>query len=71
MKQTMTGMAGMGMKDRLKMAQQMQAQAMQNPGGMMGKTKKGTGKRLSTKEKLKLKKEREREMRRKKRGDGK
>jgi signal recognition particle subunit SRP54 len=71
MKQTMTGMAGMGIKDRLKMAQQMQAQAMQNPGGMLGKTKKGTGKRLSTKEKQQMKKEREREMRRKKRGDGK
>ena len=67
MKQTMTGMAGMGMRDRMKMMQQMQAQAMNNPGGMMGKTKKGTGKRLSNKEKAKLKKEREREMRRKKR----
>lgn len=67
MKQTMTGMAGMGMRDRLKMAQQMQAQAMQNPGGMLGKTKKGTGKRLSTKEKQQMKKERERELRRKKR----
>ena len=66
MKQTMVGMAGMGMKDRMKMMQQMQAQA-QNPGAMMGKTKKGTGKRLSNKEKAKLKKEREREMRKKKR----
>ena len=67
MKQTMAGMVGLGMRDRMKMAQQMQAQAMQNPGGMLGKAKKGTGKRLSTKEKQQLKKERERELRRKKR----
>jgi signal recognition particle subunit SRP54 len=44
---------------------------MMNPGGMIGKQKGSTGKRLTPQERAKLRKQREREMRRKKRGGGK
>ena len=63
----MKQMAGKGMRDRMKMAREMQQQAMSNPGGQIGKSKQSTGKRLSATDKKKMKKEREREMRRKKR----
>ena len=63
----MKQMAGKGMRERMKMAKEMQAQAMANPGGKMAKTKQGTGKRLTNKERQKLKKQREKEVRRKKR----
>ena len=66
MAQMMTAMAGKGMRERMKMAREMQAQ-MTNPNGQLTKKKQGTGKRLSPKEKAKLKKEREREMRKRKR----
>jgi signal recognition particle subunit SRP54 len=62
----MTQMAGKGVRDRMKMVREMQASAM-SPNGL-GKTKQGTGKRLSNQEKAKLKKERERERRRRRRG---
>jgi len=65
MKHAMQQMAGKGMRERMRMAQQMQQEAMS--GGKISKQKKGTGKRLSNKEKAKLKKEREREKRRRKR----
>ncbi|MCA9248129.1 MAG: signal recognition particle protein, partial [Planctomycetales bacterium] len=64
----MEQMAGKGMRERMQMARQAQAAAM-NPAGL-AKLKKGTGKRLSNKEKAKLKKEREKEKRRRKRGGG-
>ena len=63
----MKQMAGKGVRERMKMAKEMQAQAMANPGGKLAKTKQGTGKRLSSKERQKLKKQREKEARRKKR----
>ncbi len=63
----MKQMAGKGVRERMKMAKEMQAQAMANPGGKLAKTKQGTGKRLSNKERQKLKKQREKEARRKKR----
>jgi signal recognition particle subunit SRP54 len=63
----MKQMAGKGMRERMKMAKELQNQAMTNPGGKLGKTKQGTGKRLSSKERQKLKKMREKEVRRKKR----
>jgi hypothetical protein len=44
----------------------MQSGMMQNPNGL-SKTKVGTGKRLTPKEKAKLKKEREKELRRRNR----
>ncbi len=67
-KDMMTKMAGMGMRDRMKMMREMQqAMATGGPGGL-AVSKKGTGKRLSTAEKQKLKKQREKEARRKRRG---
>ncbi|MCA9129068.1 MAG: signal recognition particle protein [Planctomycetales bacterium] len=60
--------AGGGMKDRMQMIQQMQSGLMGGDGGLGGlKTKKGTGKRLSAKEKQKLMRERERLQRKQKR----
>ncbi len=59
--------AGKGMGDRMRMAQQLQNSGMLDPGARMAKTKQGTGKRLSAKDRAKAKKQREREMRRKKR----
>jgi signal recognition particle subunit SRP54 len=66
MAQMMTAMAGKGMRERMKMMQQVQAGMMQNPNGL-ARQKVGTGKRLTNAEKAKLKKEREREMRKRKR----
>jgi signal recognition particle subunit SRP54 len=69
----MTSLAGKGMRERMKMVREMQSGMMQNPGGLT-KTKVGTGKRLTPKEKAKIRKEREKEMRKRKRdqkrGDG-
>jgi signal recognition particle subunit SRP54 len=64
----MKQMVGKGMRERMKMAKELQSQAMSNPGGKLARTKQGTGKRLSNKERQKLKKVREKEIRRKKRG---
>jgi signal recognition particle subunit SRP54 len=66
MSQIMTSMAGKGMRERMKMMQQVQSGMMANPDGL-SKQKKGTGKRLTPKERAQLKKEREKEMRRRKR----
>ncbi len=67
MAQIMTQMAGKGMRERMKMVQEMQQSAMGNPNGQLGRKKLSTGKRLSPREKAKLKKEREKELRRQKR----
>ncbi len=72
MKPMLTGMAGMGTGDRMQKMQEMQQQMM-DPSRGMPKTKKGTGKRLSTKERKKLAKDREkklRQMRRSKKNRG-
>jgi signal recognition particle subunit SRP54 len=66
MAQIMTSMAGKGMRERMKMMQQVQRGMMANPNGL-SKQKKGTGKRLSPKERAQLKKDREKELRRRKR----
>jgi len=66
MSQIMTSMAGKGMRERMKMMQQVQSGMLANPNGL-ARQKAGTGKRLTSHEKAKLKKEREREMRRRKR----
>jgi signal recognition particle subunit SRP54 len=66
MSQIMTSMAGKGMRERMKMMQQVQSGMLANPNGL-AKQKKGTGKRLSPKERAQLKKEREKELRRRKR----
>ncbi len=67
----MKQMAGMGIRDRMKMAKQMQSDAMANPGGPMQRKKQGTGKRLTSKQKAKLKKQRDKERRRKRRLESK
>jgi signal recognition particle subunit SRP54 len=66
MAQMMTAMAGKGMRERMKLMQQVQAGMMQNPNGLT-RQKVGTGKRLTSQEKAKLKKDREKELRRRKR----
>ena len=67
MKQLMTGMAGKGIRERMQLVRQMQAGMAGDPAGVLTKQKKGSGKRLTPKEKAKLKKEREREIRKRKR----
>jgi signal recognition particle subunit SRP54 len=67
MKDVMQRMTTLKMRDRMKAMQELTQSAMANPGGKLAKQKKGTGKRLTAKEKAKLKKEREREARRRRR----
>ena len=64
----MKGMAGKGIGDRMKMMQEMQQGGMLDPSGRIRKEKKGTGKRLTAKERASNRKLRERELRRRKRG---
>ncbi len=66
MKPMLTGMAGGGVKDKMQMMKDLQDQMM-DPGKRAPKVKKGTGKRLSAKERAKLKKQREKMLRQKKR----
>ncbi len=66
MAQAMTQMAGKGMRERMRMMQQMQNE-MTNPAGQLSKKKQSTGKRLSPAEKAKAKKMREKELRKRKR----
>ncbi|MEN6457511.1 MAG: signal recognition particle protein [Thermoguttaceae bacterium] len=63
----MKRMSGLGVRDRMKMMQQVTQGGMLNPGAKFSKQKIGTGKRLTSAERIKLKKERERELRRKRR----
>ncbi|HEY4313240.1 MAG TPA: signal recognition particle protein [Pirellulales bacterium] len=65
----MKRMSGLGMRERMREVQQLQ-KGFQDPGALLTKQKKGTGKRLSAQERTDLKKQREKEMRRRKR-DGK
>jgi signal recognition particle subunit SRP54 len=67
MSQYMTAMAGKGIRERMKMVNQLQSSMATNPDGQLGRKKLGTGKRLTPKERAQLKKERERELRRRKR----
>jgi signal recognition particle subunit SRP54 len=66
MSQIMTSMAGKGMRERMRMMQQVQSGMLANPNGL-ARPKVGTGKRLTSQEKAKLKREREKEIRRRKR----
>lgn len=68
MKPMMTGLAGKGMGDRMKMVREAQ-QTLMNPGQGL-KTKKGTGKRLNAAQKNKLRRQREKELRKKRRSKG-
>ena len=67
MAQMMTAMAGKGMRERMKMVNQLQNSMAANPEGALNRKKLGGGKRLSNAEKAKLKKQREKEMRKRKR----
>lgn len=63
----MKGMAGLGMRDRLREVQRLQSQ-MTNPAARLGRPKGDTGKRLTADERRKQKKQRDKDARRKKRG---
>ena len=63
----MKSMSGKGVGDRMKMVRELQKGGMMDPGGRLSKQKKGTGKRLSNKERAKLRQQREKELRRRKR----
>ncbi len=67
MKPLVTGMAGKGMTDRMKMVNELQNSGLLDPGRRGPKIKGSTGKRLLPKERAKLKKDKEKEMRRLKR----
>ena len=62
----MKNMAGKGMRDRMRMMQELQQGGMMSPGAKLGKPKQGTGKRLTPEEKRKMKKQREKELKRRK-----
>ncbi len=62
----MKNMAGKGIRERMRMMQELQQGGLMNPGAKLGKAKQGTGKRLTPEEKRKLKKQREKEARRRK-----
>jgi signal recognition particle subunit SRP54 len=59
MAQMMKSMAGKGMRERMRMFNQLKGDMMQNPTGALGRKKQGTGKRLSSKDKATARKERE------------
>ena len=63
----MKGMAGLGMRDRMREMQRLQGE-MVNPAGRLARPKGDTGKRLTADERRKLKKQRDKEERRRKRG---
>ncbi|QDS95620.1 Signal recognition particle protein [Roseimaritima multifibrata] len=69
MKPVMQMMAGGNAGDRMQMMRQIQSSGMMSDPGAGGiKVKKGTGKRLSPREKAKLRKQRDKELRQKRRG---
>jgi signal recognition particle subunit SRP54 len=68
MKPLLTSMAGGNRREAMAMLNDFKNNAMADPTGrLMSKPKKGTGKRMSAKEREKFKKQRDRELRRKKR----
>lgn len=69
MADVMKQMAGMGVRDRMRKVQELQRGGFLDPGATLTKQKKGTGKRLSARERTELKKHREKEMRRRKRDE--
>jgi signal recognition particle subunit SRP54 len=62
----MKGMAGLGMRDRMREVQKLQAQ-MANPAARIGRPKGDTGKRLTAEERRRQKKQREKDARRRRR----
>jgi signal recognition particle subunit SRP54 len=67
MKDVIQRMMGLSARGRVKAMQEITQTAMANPNARFSKQKKGTGKRLSPREKAKLKKQREKEARRRRR----
>lgn len=65
----MKKMSGMGMRERMRMTQDLAKGGMFGPGGTLARQKGSTGKRLTPQERAKLRKQREKEMRRKKRDE--
>ncbi len=65
----MKRMAGLGVRERMREVQNLQKGGFLDPGSTLTKQKKGTGKRLSARERADLKKQREKEMRRRKRDE--
>lgn len=65
MKPVMEGMAGKGVGDRMKMVNELQNGGLLDPSSHGPRTKKGTGKRLSSKQRLKNQKLRKNERRKK------
>src|SRR3954466_5661900 len=65
MAQLMTSLAGKGMRERMKMLNELKS-GLASPNGL-AKKKIGTGKRLTTQERAKLKRDRDKELRRRKR----
>jgi signal recognition particle subunit SRP54 len=63
----MKGMAGLGMRDRLREVQRIQSQ-LSNPAARLARPKGDTGKRLTAEERRRQKKQREKDARRRKRG---
>jgi signal recognition particle subunit SRP54 len=64
----MKSMAGKGMADRMRTIRELQESGALDPGNArIPRTKKGTGKRLTPKERAKMKKQRDKELRRKRR----
>ncbi len=66
----MQTMAGKGAGGRMEALRQLQDGGLLDPGAKGPRTKKGTGRRLSPRERAKLKKQREKEKRRRQRGKG-
>ncbi len=63
----MQQLAGKGLRERMRAVQEIQQAMAVNPGAGLARAKKGTGKRLSPKERAKLRKLREKEARRRRR----
>ncbi len=63
----MKTMASKGMAGRMQAIRELQQSGMMDPGRGMPRLKKGTGKRLNSKERLKQKKQRDKDLRRRKR----
>lgn len=63
----MREMAGMGIGERMRKMQQLQAGGFMNPGAQISRSKGSTGKRLTSEERNQLRKQREKELRRRKR----
>jgi len=67
MAQVMKQMSGLGIRGRMQKMKELTQGGMLDPAGRLRREKKGTGKRLSNKEKAKLRKQKEKEARRRKR----